>query len=46
VTGDMALTAEAPTGLQPALPDLPALATELTTTVGALRRRTSQTNAE
>lgn len=41
VTGDIALTAQAPAELQPALPDLPALASELTTTVGAaLRRRT------
>jgi hypothetical protein len=39
VTGDMALTAEAPAELQPALPDLPALASELTATVDALRTR-------
>ncbi|MHB8696222.1 MAG: PDDEXK nuclease domain-containing protein [Solirubrobacteraceae bacterium] len=39
VTADMALTAEAPAELQPALPDLPALASELTSTVDAARRR-------
>ncbi len=39
VTADMALTAEAPPELQPALPDLPALASELTATVDALRKR-------
>jgi hypothetical protein len=38
VTGDMALTAAAPPELQPALPDLPALASELTATVDALRK--------
>jgi hypothetical protein len=35
----MTLTAEAPPELQPALPDLPALASELTATVDALRKR-------
>jgi hypothetical protein len=39
VTGDMALTPQAPAELQPALPDLPALASELTTTVDAARAR-------
>ena len=33
--GDMSLTSEAPAELQPALPDLPALASELTATVDA-----------
>jgi hypothetical protein len=35
----MALTPQAPAELQPALPDLPALASELTTTVDAARTR-------
>jgi predicted nuclease of restriction endonuclease-like (RecB) superfamily len=39
VTADMTLTTEAPPELQPALPELPALASELTATVDALRKR-------
>jgi predicted nuclease of restriction endonuclease-like (RecB) superfamily len=47
VTADMTLTAEAPAELQPALPDLPPLASELTATVDALRkRREGNENAE
>jgi predicted nuclease of restriction endonuclease-like (RecB) superfamily len=46
VTGDMALTAQAPAELQPALPDLPALASELTTAVDASRRRADGTQPD
>jgi predicted nuclease of restriction endonuclease-like (RecB) superfamily len=37
VTSDMALTPDAPAELQPALPELPALASELSATVATLR---------
>ncbi len=45
VTGDLALTEQAPAELQPALPDLPALASELTTAVEA-RTKTCGGTAE